>query len=480
MVEISIICLIYKSCKMADKVYESVIKHTPLIKNNKAEFFFVANNPTEEVLKYLSQKKYPFIECWTEVLTDNQMDKMGYAKPNYMRNVYQGYNYGILNAKGKIVVLINSDNLFSDDWLENLLKYSDYKNIVCSTLIEPGKKEFSVFPGAIEKDFGKTIDSFKENEFLKFAKSIKRTGLKLGGAYMPCLFYKEIGILAGLYPEGNIKSDNIIFGDEYFFKKLNDLGVLHITAKDSIVYHLKEGEKSENGESIVKYKPSNYKFDKKLLYKPKNIIVNLSPTIEHREVLSNLIFYVCVFIYRYKNKQELEKQLNEFVNQTYNKLEIIVCLNNNIKYIDDIKEKYPTVKFVKNKYEDLGTQLYHEIYNMNSSFMLFSDPILNYDNNFVENLINIIKLENTFLKNIALIHEQNCINVGYIIFQKNNFTRKMLYWLNIVIDNEKIKKDEKNFVFYEQEKKTPIKNKKITIRKILRFIKRKIILVLRK
>lgn len=502
MVEISIICLIYKSCKMADKVYESILNHTPLLHEKKAEFFFVANNPTKEVLNHLKQKNYPFIECWSDVLSEEQMDKLGYAKPNYMRNVYQGYNFGILNAKGKIVVLINSDNLFSDDWLENLLKYADYKHIVCSTLVEPGKEEFSVFPGAVEKNFGKTITTFNEEEFLKFARSIRKTGIKLGGAYMPCLFYKEIGIVAGLYPEGNIKQNKpnapTEFGDENFYRKLNEMGVLHITSKDSIVYHLKEGEKSESIKEIVERKKSNYKFKNTFKYNSKNILVNLSPTLEHKEVISNLLLYVCIYIYKYKNEQEIEKQINDFLNQTYSKLEIIVCLNKEIKDLKALKEKYPTVKFLKNKYTDLGTQLYNEIYNMNSSFMLFSNPNLIYKNTIIEELVNSVKVDASLLKNAVITNDENQIQVGYSLFQKNNFTKDMLYWLNIVIDNEKIETVDKDFIVnkvIDNEKSETVDKestvnkdlegkikpkRKITIKKVLRYAKNKIVLMLRK
>src|SRR5574344_1679182 len=202
MVDISIVCLIYKSTKLADMVYESIMKYTPLIREGKAEFFFVANDPSSDIINHLNKKKYPYFITHNEILNEEEMIKLGFGKPEYIRRVYQGYNYGILKAKGKKIVLINSDNFFSQDWLENLLKYSEYKNIVCSTLVEPGNYKYSVFPGAIFKNFGKTSDSYDEKKFQKYANEIRKTGLKSGGAYMPCIFNKEIAILAGLYPEG--------------------------------------------------------------------------------------------------------------------------------------------------------------------------------------------------------------------------------------------------------------------------------------
>ena len=68
---------------------------------------------------------------------------------------------------------------------------------------------------------------------------------------MPVCMYKNIALYAGLYPEGNIagntKEEIVSYGDQYFFKKLSSFGVKHYTSLDSIVYHLKEGER-ESGE----------------------------------------------------------------------------------------------------------------------------------------------------------------------------------------------------------------------------------------
>ena len=59
--KITIICLIYKSVKLLDAVYESALKYTPMLKTGEAEFLFVANDPTDAVIKHLVDKKYNFI-----------------------------------------------------------------------------------------------------------------------------------------------------------------------------------------------------------------------------------------------------------------------------------------------------------------------------------------------------------------------------------------------------------------------------------
>ena len=52
----SIICLIYKSIEWLDFVYNQVLKHTNL---DEVEFFFVANDATDEVLNYLKNNYIP-------------------------------------------------------------------------------------------------------------------------------------------------------------------------------------------------------------------------------------------------------------------------------------------------------------------------------------------------------------------------------------------------------------------------------------
>lgn len=249
MVKISIICLIYKSTQLADWVYESLLKHTPMLHSGEAEFFFVANDPSDSVVKHLMNKKYPFIINENKVCSNEELFEMGYGLPEYMNRVYRGYNQGILHAKGERIVLINSDNYFSSDWLENLLKYSTFKNIICSQLVEPGHEKFGFFPKAARADFGKTVDTFDEQAFEKYVLCHKKTGMEKGGAYMPCILYKELALYAGLYPEGNIAGDDfetiVRYGDEFFYDKLRKFGAEHYTALDSIVYHLKEGERDD-------------------------------------------------------------------------------------------------------------------------------------------------------------------------------------------------------------------------------------------
>ena len=141
--------------------------------------------------------------------------------------------------------------VFSSSWIENLLDNLE-GNIPCSRLVESGKLLSGDY--AITKNFGQSVTDLQISEWQKFAlKNIKHK-IKKGGLYMPCLFYKEIFVKSGMYPEGNIYKDgigtlngNVIkSGDKYFFELLEkNFNLKHMTIFNSLVYHIQEGEKDE-------------------------------------------------------------------------------------------------------------------------------------------------------------------------------------------------------------------------------------------
>ena len=225
--KIVIVCLIYQSTKYLEFVLNSFNKHTP-----DTKLLFVANDATSEVKKYL-------VENGIDHLIYENEDKDEY----YIKRVYRAWNFGGNNADGDIIVFVNSDMAFSNNWLENLLKNLSEKRIVTSRLVESGKLGSPKI--AISKDFGKSYNKFDESGFEKFAESIKEDKIVEGGLFMPCAIYKNIFVKSGGYPIGNRteKSGKIISGDWiYFYEKLKPMGIKHVTVCDSIVYHIQEGE----------------------------------------------------------------------------------------------------------------------------------------------------------------------------------------------------------------------------------------------
>ena len=188
MVRVTIICLIYKSTKLLEAVYSSLLKNTPMLRNGQAELIFIANDATNSVIQKLEDLKLNYYINNNKTRTEEELFKEGYGVPEYISRVYYGYNQGILHAKSDVVVLINSDHLFSSDWLENLLKYLDFNTVVSSKLVERKHPKFGVFPAAIEKNFGESIDNFNEIEFEKFSLKVRKTGVQTGGGIYACLY----------------------------------------------------------------------------------------------------------------------------------------------------------------------------------------------------------------------------------------------------------------------------------------------------
>ncbi len=246
---ISIVSLIYKSPEFATSVYNSLYKHTPELKTGEAEFFFVANNATPEVIEHLIINGYPFKEFHAKNLTPEELFGQGYAYPDYINRVYKAWNFAIQQSKGDIVCLVNSDHFFSPNWLYKLLKHLTPVRIVVPTIVESrplgGWVNVSLF-----YNFGNSPVNFKEKAFITYCKHTEHSELKIGvgcGEYMPCLFYKASAEKVNFYPEGNIAGPtyNIIreTGDKKFFRKLLEQeNIEHVRALDTLIYHLTEGE----------------------------------------------------------------------------------------------------------------------------------------------------------------------------------------------------------------------------------------------
>lgn len=243
------ICLIYKSIKWLKLFYEQFLKYTDMTNN---EFFFVANDATQDVLEYLKCNRIPHYEY-------NNTEEQ--RKEWYINNVYRAYNYGIKKAKGDYVVLLNSDMTFSENWYESLFLGLNKSNCVCSRLVESGRYRSGLY--GIESDFGMTPETYNEVGFNNYAKEISENKVMDSGLYMPLLARKQDLMQIGLYPEGNIVPGSNIYnpmyatigsacipGDKVLMSKLLDIGIKHQTVFNSIVYHFQAGELSDTPDSF--------------------------------------------------------------------------------------------------------------------------------------------------------------------------------------------------------------------------------------
>lgn len=247
---ISIVALIYKSTDWLKFCYEQVLKYTDL---KDKEFFFVANDASEEVKACLQEQYIPHY-----IFNNTEEHKQEW----YINNVYRAWNYGATQAKGDYILFINSDMAFTPRWVEKLYAHLDGHNCVGSRLVESGKLATGGLN--IEKDFGKLIEEYKELEFQEYAQTISLPELVEGGAFMPLLIKREDFLKVGGYPEGNVvrgsnihhptigtKTDDLVSGDIVLMEKLAAQGIIHKTAFDSLSYHFQEGEMTSLADDLA-------------------------------------------------------------------------------------------------------------------------------------------------------------------------------------------------------------------------------------
>ncbi len=243
---IEVISLIYKSVDYLSFICEQLKSPYCQVPGWEVRQRIVANDPTPEVLDALKSCGVPY-----SVYRDPHPEDF------YLNRVYRCWNHAGRTSASDNICFVNSDMMFSPDWLTNLLEHHDGKNIPCSRLIESGKLRSGSY--GLEKDFGKHPNSLRPLDFALYSKQVSENVCKDGGLFMPCIFETLRFIDSGGYPEGNVflhenklvagfPNDRPVYfsGDTFFFELLKyTYGMQHITVFDSIVYHIQEGEKDE-------------------------------------------------------------------------------------------------------------------------------------------------------------------------------------------------------------------------------------------
>lgn len=236
---IEIIALIFKSTDYLNLIYNELKSDKCKVNGWDVSVRIVANDATDEVLDNLKKLDIPY-----SIYND--------PKPNdyYLNRVYRCWNYAGETSTSDNICFVNSDMVFSNGWLENLLKHHDGVNIPCSRLVESGKMLSGKH--AISQNLGRSPKTIDFDGWIKYASSISNDITYNGGLFMPCIFEKQRFIESGKYPEGNIYTNGvgklggfIKSGDAWYFDDIlaNMFSMKHITVFDSLVYHIQEGEK---------------------------------------------------------------------------------------------------------------------------------------------------------------------------------------------------------------------------------------------
>lgn len=253
---ISMAALIYASPAYAEHLWDVLQRTTPELADGRAEFFFVANDASPEVLQYLEDKAIPHYVQENPRLSEAELFERGIGTPEYIRRVYQGWNRAVREAKSDCLALLSSDHVLLEGWLQAL--YSKWNpGLALSPLtIEPGDFQ-DVFSarlgrgtGAVRGDHGSTLRQFDAEAFERHARTLEREEVTPGGAYQPVMFSRAAVMRAGLYPEGNLHDGTFHriaeYGDRRLFRILAENGVRHMTYHGVVVYHLHEGEMRES------------------------------------------------------------------------------------------------------------------------------------------------------------------------------------------------------------------------------------------
>ena len=238
--DITIALLIYASPQYLNFVMEGLLKNNS--QEHNVNYLIVCNDASDDVIieaskwaSELSKNYNPKIR----VVSHNNDDKEEY----WLDRVYRAWNRCLLECNSEYICFVNSDMGFTPNWLSRLAKYDTSKCIPTSWLVESGR--MPSIKGLVSKDFGQTISSFDDGAFQTFAKSISADEFAMGGAYMPSLF--KTNMLRGV--GGWSHNHNGIPGDKITFERLRrKYGLRHIMVKDSIVYHLQNGERVEAGD----------------------------------------------------------------------------------------------------------------------------------------------------------------------------------------------------------------------------------------
>ena len=96
-------------------------------------------------------------------------------------------NLGVYNSSFDKILIINDDNVAPKNWDVNLLEALQPNSVVTPNQIEPTK---SIYLQFVQKDLGKSIESFSLEEFWKYENEISEDKVEETGSTLPFFMYK--------------------------------------------------------------------------------------------------------------------------------------------------------------------------------------------------------------------------------------------------------------------------------------------------
>lgn len=244
--KITIGMLIYASPAYLENCLTSLDSHPN--EGIEQDYLVVANDPWLNMLEYLNSDKYKEFCAKLKNPVRTIIHNNEPLDPYWIQNVYSAWNRVLSECINDYIVFVNSDMLFTNNWLTNLAKYplnGFYKTIPTSRLVEGGR--MPSLPGLISKNFGQSLGELDVQRFEEYAKSIEEKDLFTVdvGAFMPSLFRADnLRAIGGWH-----KNQNGVPGDQITAHLLKrNFGMRRIMCHDSIVYHWQRGESAESND----------------------------------------------------------------------------------------------------------------------------------------------------------------------------------------------------------------------------------------
>jgi GT2 family glycosyltransferase len=173
-------------------------------------------------------------------------------------------NLGVYNAKYELILIVNDDNVFPQNWDKNLLKDYIPNAVISPNQIEPTPSMFSQFH---IKDLGKSVDEFDLKRFQEYEKALNdvtyEKKVEETGSTLPIFMSKVNYLKVGGWDENY--QDGMVADCDFFLKcRLNGMRMLR--TYNCHFYHFASvsvnGEKrmlaEQAGHEYFKYKWGNY------------------------------------------------------------------------------------------------------------------------------------------------------------------------------------------------------------------------------
>ena len=249
---VSIISPVCMSVHWLEFQYGELLALRKEISAEEVEIIFVANNAPPEVIDYLVQNNIPHVIA----------PRAANEGSGSINSVYCAYNFGASKAEGEYLLFVNSDMAYAPSFLHKMALAATPGKYVAAKLIEPRRQKQIGF--SIQKNFGKSLSTFRRSSFYKFANKVSERSQELGGSCMPAIVFKKDFVRLGGFPMGDISSDSFesyeqggsylqarvgepkVAGDHAFIARFKNSGGLHATDNSAIVYHFQKYEKPDS------------------------------------------------------------------------------------------------------------------------------------------------------------------------------------------------------------------------------------------